>query len=174
MSWGTLALKTTVGGGDEITCHTVGGGSINNPVGGGAGTDSVQAFEAWNCEANFVCPAGTQPGIEAQKLPWSTTLQEVAGKIRDKITGMKVIVGCESPPEDHVVGVPFTVGEQEYSPLAPAGLQKGSSALHPGYFAFDAGSGSLEEEGSSGSVLAQTEGVLKLLGYAEQELVYAQ
>lgn len=48
---------------------------------------------------------------------------------------------------------------------------EGTSALHPGVFEFDGGSGVLEVEGSGGAVTANIEGAVKELGYNAQELI---
>jgi hypothetical protein len=176
IEWGDLALN----GAMEVSCHTAIGGWIENPVGGGAGIDATEAFAAWACVANYTCPAGTRPGVEPQRLPWPSVLEEIGGKIRDNVTGVKVKIGCQrelpgnAAGENEVIGTNFVVGKQKDEPLAPAGATKGTSALHPGSFVFDTGSGHLEAEGSEGAVLVSTEGELKILGFEEQRLINAR
>jgi hypothetical protein len=52
-------------------------------------------------------------------------------------------------------------------------VEQGTSAAHPGFleFGLDTAAGRLEQEGSGGSVLAETEGKIKTLGYKERELI---
>jgi len=168
-SWGDLSLK----GAAEINCHNVIAGSGENPSPSGNGKGLIYKFGAFLCTSpNITCPTGTGPGVEGQKLPWKTELIEEAGKVRLNVTGVKVIIGCEIPPEDHVTGTAFVIGTgQKQSPLAPVGLLKGTEAAKPGKVKYDAGSGSLEAEGSGGTVTGVTEGETKLFGYEEQELV---
>jgi len=167
VSWGDLSLK----GAAEINCHNVIAGSGENPLGTASGTGLIYKFGAFQCTSpNITCPTGTGPGVEGQNLPWKTVLE--GSPVRLKVTGVKVIIGCEIPPEDHVTGTAFVIGAgQKQTPLAPAGLLKGTGAGNPGKVSYDAGSGSLEAEGSKGTVTGVTEGETKLFGYSEQELV---
>jgi hypothetical protein len=49
-------------------------------------------------------------------------------------------------------------------------VEHGTSAAHPGFEEF-LGAGRLEQEGSFGTILGETEGKVKVLGYKEQELI---
>jgi len=172
ISWGDLSLK----GAAEITCHNVIGGQSENPLSGKAAVGTVDEFAAWGCVSNFACPAGTKPGVEPQNLPWPTHLFLSGTKNRSEATGVEVVIGCVVPPADHVTGTTFvTSAAKKQFPLAPEGSganEKGSEALHPGKYFYDSGSGELEAKGSGGTVTGVTEGLLKTLGYNEQEHVY--
>ncbi len=164
ISWGTLALKTVVGGSGEVVCHTAEAGTISNPVGGGAGVGSTELLVAYHCEST-TCPFTSVVTVES--LPWPSVLETEGALIRAKSTGIKVKVDCQK--EGISEGSTTFVGSN--APLAPAGAHKGSGAKSPGFLEYDAGSGTLEQEGSGGSVLAKTEGELKILGFEEQELI---
>jgi hypothetical protein len=103
----------------EINCRQVGGGSVENPTGGGAGigrTDSVDFFEckAPQCEAEIHAKFGvegrgtatTQNNLAATQEPsavgWNNELEEsvVAGvsSIREKIGEPFVSFKTPSPP----------------------------------------------------------------------------
>ena len=170
-TWGDLSLN----GAAQITCHTDTAGEDENPVGGKAGIGIIEDFAAYECESNFSCPAGAFPGVEPENQPWSTELIEVGGKVRQNVTGVKLIIGCVIPPEETVTGTAFVIGPgQKLQPLAPAGAKKGTSALHPGFFEYDSESGEMEAEGSGGKVALVIEGITKTLGYEAQEHIYTQ
>jgi hypothetical protein len=103
----------------EINCKTVGGGEIDNPVGGGAGegrTNSLASYECKGepCEAEILAKFGVpgRPTVTAQNNPgatkepafpgWTNLLEEstVAGtsSIREKIGEPFVTVKTPSPP----------------------------------------------------------------------------
>jgi hypothetical protein len=83
--------------------------------------------------------------------------------IRTKTEKAKVNIVCVAGGKE--VGGAKLVGS--YAPSS----HRGTSASHPSFLEFDAGSGSLEVEGSGGTVQSQTEGELRFLGYEEQELI---
>jgi len=175
ISWGELSLK----GAAEINCQNVIAGDGGNLGAGTKGTGHIYRFAAFNCESPTIAAkcGGLPVAVEAQKLPWLTELVEEGGKTRLKVTGVKVVIGCEIPPEDHVTGTAFVIGpKQKQTPLAPLfpGPLGGTEALTPGKVKYDAGSGSLEAEGSGETVNGITEGETKIMGYNEQELVQAR
>jgi hypothetical protein len=111
-----LSQTSTVG---EINCKQVGGGTVENPTGGGAGigrTDSVNFFEckAPQCEAEVRAKFGvegrgtatTQNNPAASQEPsavgWSNVLEEsvVAGvsSVREKVGEPFVSFTTPSPP----------------------------------------------------------------------------
>ena len=167
IGWGTLALKTVVGGSGEVVCHTAQAGTIDNPAGAAPGVGSTQLFVAYHCEST-ACPFTSV--VTAESLPWSSQLESEGSLIRAKTTGVKIKSDCQK--EGGSEGSTTFVGSD--APLAPAGVRKGSSAKSPGFLEFDAGSGTLEKEGSSGAVQARIEGEVKMLGYEEQELINAK
>ncbi|HEV2923066.1 MAG TPA: hypothetical protein VGW98_03470 [Solirubrobacteraceae bacterium] len=162
ISWGTLALRTVLGGGGEVTCHTVGAGTIENPKGGGPGSGTTQAFAAFDCESTS-CPFTSV--LTAQSLPWPSVLEPVGSKIRLKTAGMNVTSDCQKEGKSE--------GSETFVGATAPNAKHGTSALHPGFFEYDAGAGTLEKEGSVGSVLSKIEGETKILGYNEQELINA-
>jgi len=186
IEWGNLTLK----GAAELSCHNAIGGYVENP-GANAGVGATEAFATWNCTASYECPAGSRPGAGPSLFPWTGTLEEVSGKLRvqsAKIAGAggtRVVIGCTAPHANEgsnaigevTAGTAFIVGKQVAQPLAPNGLKKGTGALNPGFAEFDVGTpgaGKLEAEGSSGAVLGTTEGKVKILGFTNQEHIYAE
>jgi hypothetical protein len=160
ITWGTVTLKTVVGGSGEVTCHTVGAATIDNPMGAGAGVGSTQMLATFDCEST-TCPFTSV--VTAESLPWPSALEYEGSVIRVKTTGVKVKTDCQK--EGKSEGSETFVGADQPS------FRHGTSALHPGFLEYDAGAGSLENEGSKGSVLGKLEGELKVLGYDEQELI---
>ena len=65
----------------------------------------------------------------------------------------------------------MTVGAQPPVGGDQPSFHSATSASHPGFLEFDAGSGTLEREGSSGGVLGKIEGALKMLGFEEEQLI---
>ncbi len=165
ISWGTLALKTVVGGSGEVTCHVVSAGNLSNPTGGGAGRTETMVFATYGCEQVGACPEGATVGVAAETLPWQATLEQTGGRIKANTEKVKLNVSC--------VGGKEPGGAKFVGSYAPS-LQTGTSALHPAFLEFGAGSGALEKEGSAGAVKAEFEGQLKLLGYTAQELFFAE
>jgi hypothetical protein len=172
-SWGTLTLKLVLGGTGEITCHNAAAGTIKNPV-GGKGEGLTEFFSPYNC-LGTLCP-GTAAFQEvlAEKLPWVGVLEENSPPtIRGKFSGVKVNILCwttkaakETPGETPLSHTTF-VGSNEPSLINKA------SAASPSLIEFDEGSGTLEVEGSSGTIRGKTEGHLSSLGYQHQEIIHA-
>jgi hypothetical protein len=174
VTWGNLVVK----GASEIACKAdIGGTVVNRQVLGGElrGASTINDFSTFLCTStNITCPAGAYLGVQAHNLPWNTQLVEVGGKIRASVTTLKITVGCAIEPEDNVQGTNFVIGlgaGQFQRPLAPFGPLKGTGALNPGKYQYDAGSGELEAEGSRGTAKVMIEGELRTLGYEEQELI---
>jgi hypothetical protein len=179
VTWGDLSLK----GAAEINCHNDIGGTSENKLVGGVfrAFDWIYDFSAFLCTSpNITCPAGFVVAVEPRNLPWRTEIIVVAGKVRDNVLGVRVKLGCRragavmgtAAGEGEVIGTNFVIGPgQKQTPLAPFGALKGTSALNPAKFVYDAGSGELEAEGSGGTAKGITEGETKSLGYTEQELI---
>jgi len=168
---GKLTLKTVVGGSGEVTCQNVVGAVVENPTGEGPGKDETQSFNPYSCVAS-TCPLFAE--VLAEKLPWPSELEETevsVGVWRDLTSGVKVNVLCweskaakELNESEARKGEPVTA--KPLGNLVSVGANKpevkhGTSCAHPGFLEFDAGSGELEAEGSSGTVLGKTEGKLK-------------
>jgi hypothetical protein len=160
IAWGTLALKTVVGGSGELACHTAQAGTIGNPVGGGAGVGSTEVLASFRCEST-TCPFTTV--VTAEMLPWPTALEAEASLIRAKTTGVKLKLDCQKEGKSE--------GSETFVGATQPSFHTGTSVAHPGFVEFDAGSGTLEKEGSKGAVQARIEGEVRMLGYAEQELI---
>jgi hypothetical protein len=171
-SWGTLTLKTVLGGSMEITCRGAAAGTIDNPAGGGSGVGSTEMYTTYNC-ANTSCPFLNN--VWAESLPWPSELEEVSGGIRVERTQIKLSVLCwasKAAREKALRGeeeLPQSrktfVGEDKPK------FETGTSAGHPGFLFFETASGQLEQEGSNKSILAESAGKLKVLGYKEAELI---
>jgi hypothetical protein len=121
---GTLVFKVL---GTTVQCKLKDQEKIQNPVGGGAGTDEMTVFTLTGCAAKpSPCPGSTKTEIIAHLLPWATEL--VSGTpIRDEIKGMELEVKCSNG----------TVLGNYTGALTPA---VGASVLE-----FGAGSGQLED-----------------------------
>ena len=120
---------TLAAAGLTLTCTVKDKGTIENPAGGGAGTDEITEFVNEKCKG---CP--TEPTeIIALGLPWHSVL--LAGPpIRDEIKGIKIEIKCGGAKLDEFFGS-----------LTPS---IGSSTA-----VFGAGSGELEDaKGNKGTV----------------------
>jgi hypothetical protein len=171
--WGTFKLSTCCGAVAAYTCRHAVGGYIENPVGGGAGVGQTELFTAYQCTFS-ACP--TFPAVLAEELPWPEVLEEPkAGEIRAKTTGFKESFQCwatKAGREKAARGegeVPnarnIFIGSTTPKP------ENGTSAAHPGFLEFGPGAGKFEQEGSAGTITAETEGKMKVLGYKEAELI---
>jgi hypothetical protein len=171
--WGTLKLQTVIDGTASYTCRDAEGGYIENPTGGGAGVGATELYSSYQCTFT-ACP--TFPSVLAEELPWSEVLVEPeAGVIRARTTGIKQDYQCwgtkgafekarrgegELPNARNVfIGSPTPK------------VEPGASAGHPGFLEFGPAAGRLEQEGSAGTIQAETVGKVKVLGYKEQELI---
>ncbi|HEV2923911.1 MAG TPA: hypothetical protein VGW98_07745 [Solirubrobacteraceae bacterium] len=178
---GVLSLVVVKGGvpGAFVTCAIAEVGTINNPT-SGAGVDAplvMFAFAAHpttsglGCESQSVCPAADRTdvtpystaGTSSYFLDWGSILEPSGAQIRDKITGINLKIDCvkNAAIDSSIIFVGAT---------APLCLH-GTSALHPGFLEWAAGSGELEVQGSGGAVTADIEGAVQMLGYEENELI---
>jgi hypothetical protein len=171
VAWGTITLANVKGGspGSFITCHSAGAGTLLNPESGGAGEGLTQVFATFACESQGICLAGESSALVAEELPWHHILtEEVVGTVRQESTGIKVLIEC-------LVGEKVESVHRFLTGAGQKGLRPsshvGTSALHPGLFSYDAGSGELEAEGSSGAITRRAEGAVKILGFDAQELI---
>jgi hypothetical protein len=160
VSWGTVSLRTVVGGSGEVVCHTLAGGTVTNPPGSAQGVGSILAFATYRCQS-AACPGKVT--LAAEGLPWSVHLATLGGVNRMRSEGVQLRVECnvegKEPTSERFVG--------SYQPT----LFNGVSATLPSFAEFDPESGNLEKEGSKGAVQEKLEGELKLLGYEAQEVV---
>jgi hypothetical protein len=170
VGWGTLALTLTPSAG-SVTCHTASGGFVENPAGGGAGVGETEAFATFDCESEKVCPPGVSTEVVGEGLAWTSVLEVASGLVRVRSTGVQVGVACVSGGKVESA-TRFLTNEASACCRAwtPA-HRHGSSALHPSFVEFDAGSGPLEAEGSKEALTAKTEGEVRIIGYTEQELI---
>jgi hypothetical protein len=170
--WGTLKIQGLLSA-FAYTCRHAEGGYIENPVGGGAGVGATELYSSYQCTFT---PCSTFPSVLAEELPWPEVLVEPkAGEIRAKITGIKQDYQCwetKAAREKAARGEGGTpnaknvfIGVQTPKP------ENGTSAAHPGFLEFGPAAGRLEQEFSQGTVLGETEGKVKVLGYKEQELI---
>lgn len=89
---GTLTLTNVLGGDFAVRCAVKGKETIENPAGGGAGTDELAEFVLSNCSARSApCPEQTE--IVARTLPWSTHLTP-GRPTRDVIEGVELQLNC--------------------------------------------------------------------------------
>jgi hypothetical protein len=83
--WGTLKIRNKTLG--EIECHTVWGGFLENPAGGGAAKGQVQGVYAYEC-VDAVCTTtlgGKAIRVTPGKLPWlREVIEPKPGEFREK------------------------------------------------------------------------------------------
>jgi hypothetical protein len=142
---GSLAFTITGGGSTStIKCKVTDTEVIENPVGGGAGTDEMTTFSLTSCTGKP--PPCTSAAVTAvvKGLPWIT---ELFGPppIRDAISGIEIEFKCTSG------GAHVTTLEGELTP------EVGASVL-----TFGAGSGALEDK--AGGKKATVSGTDKMTG----------
>jgi hypothetical protein len=191
IAWGTITLAGVKGGTlpNHITCHNAAGGSIENPVGGGAGVGATEVFVAYECEQENICPAGTVGRATAERIVnnglgagkeagWPNVLSEPeAEKWRTESSRVKVDIGCFllTEPETRAAGEHFVelggYGTETAGLLQKPETHKGTNAAHPGGVVFGSGSGELQGEAAGEALTGKTEGEVKTLGYLNQELI---
>jgi hypothetical protein len=182
--WGTITLAGVKGGTlpNHITCHNAAGGTIENPVGGGAGVGATEVFVAYQCESENQCPAPLVTRATAEKITngvgWPTVITEPAAEtFRTESSKVKVDIGCFNPVElEKREGGTHFVEIGGYGSETAGLMQKplnhnGTNAAHPSGVIFGEGSGELEAEGSANTVSGKTEGEVKTQGYTAQELI---
>jgi hypothetical protein len=194
-AWGNITLALTKPAslvGTNITCHNSAAGVIENPggVAGGSGTGNTELFATYACVSEKNCLLGETTMVRAERLPstlpnkgtgvgeesksgpgWPSVLtEELAGTIRAETNGVEVNIMCVKQPEGKLEKSTKFDELGEAKGQRPKSV-KGSSALHPGFLEFGAGSGELEVVGSGNTVSGKTEGEVKVLGYEEQELI---
>jgi hypothetical protein len=185
IEWGTLTLAGVNGDlqGHEgrLTCHTAAGGTVENPVGGGAGVGATEVYVAYQCESEKTCVAGTvaRPTAEniANGVGWPNALTEPEPeKWRTESSKVRVRIAC------YAVTEPETgTGGEDYVEIGGYGTEtpgqglrpethKGTGAGHPGGVVFGTGSGEVQSE-TKPTETGRYEGELKTLGYLNQELI---
>jgi len=130
---------------NHITCHTVAGGTVENPTGGGGGVGATEVFGAYQCESENICPTGTVARATADKINngvgWPSVLYEKSfapGKWRPESSKVKLDIGCfnAANPEERLSGTHFVEMGGYGTETAFLGLRPeahiGSSAAHPG------------------------------------------
>jgi hypothetical protein len=185
IGWGTITLAGVKGGTlpNHVTCHTAAGGTVGNPVGGGAGVGATEVFGAYQCESENICPAPLVAKATAEKIGngvgWPSVLTEPSvGVFSPEISKVKLEIACFNPVElekregegEHFVEIGGYGTETPGLGLKPE-AHKGSSAAHPGGDVFGPGSGELEGERAGGALTFKTEGELKILGFSSQEII---
>jgi hypothetical protein len=157
MAWGSLTLENAKIG--ALTCLTLEGGVLFNPVGGGAGKGVLDAVTFYECVAPTCEAAKGLQEVIPEKLKWSSVLIEEAGLFRDRIEGItlrEICVGGEGNVEFHGM----------LKPSLEAGTIIGAA---PARLVFGAGSGSLQSV--EGAVTASAR--LKLMGFEGGEIITA-
>ena len=144
--------------GGTIACKLKDHETIENPTGGGAGTDEMTEFNFSFCTSKLtgICPEGTKAELVAGNLPWKT--EETWGPpARDVIEEMEIVLKCSNG----------TVIETYTGSLSPS---IGKSTL-----TFGTGSGELNGPGNveKGSATATFTGTDKLKGPPGDEEITA-
>jgi hypothetical protein len=183
IEWGTFTLAGVKGGTlpNHITCHIAAGGTVENPVGGGAGVGATEAFVAYQCESENLFPAGTVPRLRAERIVnggWPTVLTEPeAEKWRTESSKVNLDSACylATEPETRAGGERMVeiggYGTETAGLLQKPETHKGTNAGHPGGVVFGVGSGELQGETRGSELTVKTEGEVKTLGYLNQELI---
>jgi hypothetical protein len=158
LMWGALTLENSKIG--ALTCQTLDGGDVANPVGGGAGKGALDAFTVYDCVAPTCEAAGGKLEVIAERLEWTSVLIEEAGAFRDKLEGIALRVICAAS----ALNVEF---HGTLKPRLKGGtmIGLGSSRLE-----FEASSGSLESAEGPGALT----GNLKLMGFEGGEIIQAR
>jgi hypothetical protein len=194
IEWGTLTLAGVKGGTlpNHVTCHIAAGGTVENPVGGGAGVGATEAFVSYQCESENIGAKGTVTTIKAERIPpcsrgsrcpangvgWPNVLTEPeAEKWRTESSKVELQIAgwLAEEPETRVAGERFVeIGgfgtETPGEGLRPE-THKGTNAGHPGSVVFGAGSGELQAEVRGTELTVKPEGEVKTLGYLNQEMI---
>jgi hypothetical protein len=91
-------LTMKIGASPALECNVTDEGHIWNPGGGGAGEDSVTAF-------NLACGGGgcSKPELKALSLPWKSVLQ-AGPPITNLISGIEIEVKCSGVFVEDVFG----------------------------------------------------------------------
>jgi hypothetical protein len=158
LMWGALTLENSKIG--ALTCQTLDGGDIANPVGAGAGKGAVDAFTVYDCVAPTCEGAGGKLEVIPERLEWSSLLIEEAGAFRDKLEGIALRVICAAS----ALNVEF------HGTLKPRFKGGASIGLSPSKIEFEAGSGSLESAEGPGALT----GNLKAMGFEGGEVIRAK
>jgi hypothetical protein len=153
--WGALTLENSNIG--ALTCQTLDGGDLANPVGGGAGKGALDAFTVYDCVAPTCEGVGGKAEVIPERLEWSSVLIEEAGVFRNKLEGIALRVICEAK----ALNVEF---HGKLKPKVRAGTLIGAA---PSKLEFDAGSGSLESALGPGAAT----GNLKMMGFEAAEVM---
>ncbi len=164
---GTLELIGLTGAaeGAKLICNTASAGLVYNPIGGGAGRGNIEQYAVLPATCTDFC-AGANIVPEPASLPWPLEIIGESPGFRVKTKGIKLTITCNAVPKA------FLEGEDE--PAAPSGPRKGTSALHPGYYEFAAGSGELKMVSAFGGTpeggfawLGDSE----IIGFSSNELI---
>ena len=158
MGWGNLTLQNASIG--ALTCQTLVGGDIANPVGGGAGKGAFESFAFYDCVAPACEAAKGLEQMIPEKLDWSSVLIEEAGLFRDRIEGISIRAIC----------VGGTSNVEFHGMLKPEFENGTSQGSAPAILTFGAGSGSLESTEGAGNVSAK----LKFMGFGEGQFIGAR
>jgi hypothetical protein len=158
LAWGVLTLENSKIG--ALTCQTLDGGDVANPMGGGAGKGALDAFTVYDCVAPTCEGAGGKLEVIPEKLEWTSLLIEEAGVFRDKLEGIALRVICAAS----ALNVEF---HGTLKPRFKNGTGIGSS---PSKLEFEAASGSLESTEGPGAVT----GNLRAMGFEAGELIWAK
>jgi hypothetical protein len=157
IAWGALTLENPKIG--ALTCQTLVGGDVSNPVGGGAGKGALDAFTVYDCVAPTCEAAGGKLEVIPEKLEWTSLLIEEAGVFSDKLEGIALRVICAAS----ALNVEF---HGNLKPKVKAGTLIGAA---PSRLEFDATSGSLQSAAGSGAVTAK----LRVMGFEAAEIIRA-
>jgi hypothetical protein len=158
LAWGALTLENSKIG--ALTCQTLVGGDLANPVGGGAGKGVMEAFTFFDCVAPTCEAAGGKAEVIPEKLEWTSLLIEEAAVFRNKLEGVALRVICAAS----ALNVQF---HGTVKPRVKAGSSIGAA---PSRLEFEAGSGSLESAEGPGALT----GNLRMMGFQAGQIIRAK
>jgi hypothetical protein len=199
ISWGTLSL-TNLTTGSKVECREVIGGFVQNPAPGGAegppGVGEIQSFNAYACESATCTPEVTKSGPvtyvsvsaetigepypesgSATNLRWSSHLLIEGKVVRSESEHVKLNVTCHLNTGTNAGGEPeyaSVLEEVSEGSQKPKLLTKCCKATSPAETEFDPGSGALHHPPPKEAEQGKTEGVLRTLGYNEEEVINAK
>ena len=192
--WGGTANIALTSSAGEINCLAVGGGEVQNPSGGGAGTGEITALDFYSCkapqcEASVKEKFGTQGRgyAVAQNLPWSSEVFAGGSPLYDrerigepfalpfgspKAGEVKIATTCEVASTHAVFARSVFEGEMQPEIGVSAENLNGLSAGKPSTARFaEASTGTVYSEASGEGIFT---GGLKYLGYNAQEVMSVQ
>jgi hypothetical protein len=113
----------------QVSCAVKDVEVLLNPLGGGAGVDTMKSFKLSSCGPN-PCPvlaSGKQGPLKVNtlKLPWASRLVELPPTINDEFPGIEIEFACKKVPLITVSGTLFPNVNPGFLEFTPFGTLSG-------------------------------------------------